>query len=86
MQQFSRPCYLSEPYISEEPECEKLSTLYNNSYMSFQSIITTVNWYYRFQQKNPFISMMTLCIKTVVKMEDKCPLNLDKLIYEINCS
>ena len=29
-------------------------------------------------EKVPFVSTMTLCIKAVVNMEDKCPLNLDE--------
>ena len=28
--------------------------------------------------KKTLVSIMTLCIKAVINMEDKCPLNLDK--------
>ena len=38
----------------------------------------TVKRNYCFQQKNTLVSTMTLCIKAVINMEDKCLLNFDK--------
>ena len=39
-----------------------------------------------FSRKNTSVSKKNLCIKTVINIEDKCLLNIDKYHYELNIS
>ena len=56
----------------------------------FHLCFTTVKCNYCFQSAKTLVSTMAICIKAVINMEDKFPLNLDKFhlwvkFYVITC-